>query len=111
MRKLALLLLFIPGVVFALEPRATPASNPGAQDAGESNRAGETANCVIADPTSTPLNIRTAPNGKIVGTIANGERARILDQTTDRTGDQWVYISDSTSQPLGWVFRRYIVCK
>lgn len=96
---LLLLLLFFPAVVSA------------AQDVGESNRAEETANCVIADPTSTPLNIRTTPNGKIIGTIANGERARILDQTTDRTGDQWVYISDSASQPLGWVFRRYLVCR
>ena len=34
--------------------------------------------CVIADPTGTPLNIRTSPNGKIVGKIANGERVRNL---------------------------------
>ena len=100
MRSVLLLsLLFFPGVVSA------------AQDAGESNRSEGTANCVIADPTPTPLNIRTSPNGKIIGTIANGERVGILDQTTDRTGDQWVYISDSGSQPLGWVFRRYLVCR
>jgi len=70
-----------------------------------------TANCVIADPSPTPLNLRTSPNGKIIGTIANGERTRILDRARDRGGDEWVYISDATSQPLGWVFRRYIVCK
>src|SRR5689334_23519987 len=39
--------------------------------------------CVVADPTGTPLNIRTSPNGKIVGRIGNGERVRISDQTIE----------------------------
>lgn len=70
-----------------------------------------TTNCVIADPTSTPLNLRTTPNGKIIGTVPNGDRTKILDQATDRTGGKWVYISDAAGQPLGWVFRRYLVCQ
>jgi Bacterial SH3 domain len=70
-----------------------------------------TTNCVIADPTSTPLNLRTSPNGKVIGTVPNGDRAKVLDQATDRSGEKWVYISDGSGQPLGWVFRRYLVCK
>jgi hypothetical protein len=68
-------------------------------------------NCMIADPTSTPLNVRTAPNGKLLGNIVNGERVTILDQSEDRTGDRWVYIADADAKPLGWVFRRFVVCK
>ena len=75
---------------------------------GESNAG---ANCVIADPTSTPLNLRTSPNGTIVGTVANGTRARILDQARDRGGEQWVYIADAGARPMGWVIRKFIVCR
>ena len=35
--------------------------------------------CVVVDPTSTPLNIRTAPNGQITGTLPNGQAIRILE--------------------------------
>lgn len=68
-------------------------------------------NCVIADPTNTPLNIRTAPNGKLLGTISNGDRVTVIDETMDRTIDRWAYIADAESKPLGWAFRRYVVCK
>ena len=77
----------------------------------QSSRDVSSANCFIADPTPTPLNIRTSPNGKIVRTIVNGERVRILDQTRDQRGKQWVYIADASSQPLGWVFREFLACK
>ena len=66
--------------------------------------------CVVADPTGTPLNIRTSPNGKIVGRIANGERIRISDQTTEN-GKEWAYISNAASRPIGWVFRKFIACR
>jgi len=66
--------------------------------------------CVVADPTGTPLNIRTSPNGKIVGKIANGERIRISDQTTEN-GKEWAYISNAASRPIGWVFRKFIACR
>jgi len=66
--------------------------------------------CVVADPTGTPLNIRTSPNGKIVGKIANGERIRISDQTTE-DGKQWAYISNAASRPMGWVFRKFLSCR
>jgi hypothetical protein len=66
--------------------------------------------CVVADPTGTPLNIRTSPNGKIVGRIANGERVLISDQTTE-DGKQWAYISNAASRPVGWVFRKFLSCR
>jgi hypothetical protein len=66
--------------------------------------------CVVADPTGTPLNIRTSPNGKIVGKIGNGERVRISEQTTE-DGKQWAYISNAASRPMGWVFRKFLRCR
>jgi len=66
--------------------------------------------CVVADPTGTPLNVRTSPNGKIVGKIANGERIRISDQTTVN-GKEWAYISNAAPRPIGWVFRKFLACR
>jgi hypothetical protein len=70
------------------------------------------AECVVADPTPTPLNVRTAPNGRIIGTLDNGQSVDIIDHTTDAQAREWVYVSDrETDKPLGWVFREFIVCK
>jgi len=68
--------------------------------------------CIVADPTPTPLNVRTAPNGSIIGTLDNGQSVYIIDHTLDRQSRAWVYVGDSeTDKPLGWVFREFIVCK
>jgi hypothetical protein len=67
--------------------------------------------CRVADPTGTPLNIRTFPDGKtIVGTLKNGAPVRILD-----TKDKWAYIGllpeeNKTVVPTGWVYREYLDC-
>jgi hypothetical protein len=66
--------------------------------------------CVVADPTGSPLNIRTSPNGKVVGKIGNGERIRISDQTVEN-GKEWAYISNAASRPMGWVFRKFLSCR
>jgi hypothetical protein len=67
--------------------------------------------CVVVDPTSTPLNVRTAPYGQIVGTVPNGRPVRILNQANDPRGKPWANIADTNSRPLGWVFREYLVCR
>jgi hypothetical protein len=67
--------------------------------------------CLVMDPTSTPLNVRTNPNGRVVGTIANGVFVSILDRSADRRGRSWVYIGEySSGKPVGWVFREFISC-
>jgi len=67
--------------------------------------------CIVVDPTSTPLNIRTAPYGQIVGTIPNGQPVLILSKRSDARDEPWVYIADANSQPIGWVFKQYLVCR
>jgi Bacterial SH3 domain len=68
------------------------------------------AECIVADPTPTPLNIRTAPNGRIVQTIHNGIQVNVLDHTSDSRGRAWVFVGVGDT-PLGWVYRDYVVCK
>jgi hypothetical protein len=72
---------------------------------------GVRAGCIVADPSPTPLNIRTAPHGRIIGTLDNGQVVSILDSSTDNEGSPWVYVADDTGNPLGRVYREYVVCK
>ena len=69
------------------------------------------AECIVADPSPTPLNVRTAPYGRIVGALENGQVVSVLDSSMDNQGRPWVYVADNTGNPLGWVYREYIVCK
>jgi hypothetical protein len=70
------------------------------------------AGCIVADPTPTPLNVRTAPNGRIVAALDNGQSVNIIDHADDEQLRPWVYVSDpETDKPIGWVFRQFIVCK
>jgi hypothetical protein len=89
------------------DEKSLSGTRPESQPAGSDR---DTNTCVVADPTGTALNIRTSPNGKIVGKIANGERIRISDQTTE-DGKQWAYISNAASRPMGWVFRKFLSCR
>ena len=38
--------------------------------------------CVVADPTGTPLNVRSAPNGTILGALHNDTPVQITGFTT-----------------------------
>jgi uncharacterized protein len=68
--------------------------------------------CRVADPTSTPLNVRTSPNGRIVGTLGNGMSVAILDRMTDRKGETWVYVGGPEDRmPMGWVYANYLDCR
>jgi hypothetical protein len=60
--------------------------------------------CVVTDPTGTPLNIRNAPNGVIIGTLRNGATVTIYDTAYDNRGRLWANIG------VGWVFREFVSC-
>jgi hypothetical protein len=66
--------------------------------------------CVVDDPTPTSLNLRTAPYGRIIGTVTNGTKVTIIDRAGDNRGKPWVYISGDDDGPLGWVFSEYVKC-
>jgi uncharacterized protein YraI len=60
--------------------------------------------CIVTDPTGTPLNIRSSPNGQIVGTLRNGTSVSIRGTASDSQGRLWANIG------IGWVFREFISC-
>lgn len=69
------------------------------------------AKCRVMDPTGTPLNIRTVPNGRIIGNLPNDMIVTVIDHAADRSGKTWVYISRySDGGPIGWVYKTFIAC-
>jgi hypothetical protein len=67
--------------------------------------------CRVTDPTGTPLNLRAAPNGPIVGALPNGLLVSIVDQQTEANGKAWAFITRFDDHlPLGWVFREFLSC-
>ncbi len=67
--------------------------------------------CKVTDPTGTPLNVRSEPNGKIIGTLANGVLVAIVESKDAANGKPWVKIVDAkTNKPIGWVFREFVSC-
>lgn len=64
--------------------------------------------CLVADPSTTPLNIRNEEN-EIIGTIANGEEVKIEQTRLDNLNKSWVLISRK-NKIVGWVFRKYLDC-
>jgi len=52
--------------------------------------------CRVMDPTGTPLNLRTAPNGQILGNLANGVLVAVVDQAVGSTSSRW-----ATTRPSG----------
>lgn len=71
----------------------------------------QSARCRVMDPTGTPLNIRDAPNGIVIGNVRNGLLVTRLRSGEDERGRPWAYIADrDTGEPLGWVYREFIAC-
>lgn len=68
--------------------------------------------CIVADPTGTPLNARATPHerGRIVARLRNGTPVRI---EAYGEGETWVRVSvmrRGRRVILGWVFHRYLDC-
>ncbi|KAL0630420.1 hypothetical protein Q9L58_010733 [Maublancomyces gigas] len=66
---------------------------------------GPSGQCIVADPTGTPLNIRTAPLGDLTGqTLSNGEAVDVLSSAQDGKGKWWANIGE------GYVYAPYLRC-
>jgi hypothetical protein len=73
------------------------------------------AECIIPDPTPTPLKVRAAPNGRIIAALDrriiaaldNGQSVNVIDHADDEQLRAWIYVLDSeTDKPIGWVFSK-----
>ena len=67
------------------------------------------AECLVADPTGTPLNVRSKPQGGVVSALSNGAAVEIVDQRT-LDGKRWAKVA-ADGAVLGWVFSAYLDCK
>ncbi len=71
--------------------------------------------CTVADPTGTPLNIRLAPNGPVVGTAKNGTELMFVEHR-EVDGKLWALVERFEDGELvadfdgAWVFGDYLVC-
>lgn len=77
--------------------------------------------CTVADPTGTPLNVRSKPkNGRVVSKLKNGTVVRVEDiydeadpEAEDNSTAGWFKVSVTRKgklQILGWVLSGYLNC-
>ncbi|MCW0001289.1 SH3 domain-containing protein [Pararhizobium sp. YC-54] len=66
------------------------------------------ADCVVADPTGTPLNVRSGPQGRVLSVLDNGMTVEILDERA-LGGKRWAKVA-ADGEVLGWVFAAYLDC-
>ena len=66
--------------------------------------------CIVTDPTGTPLNVRTEPNGPIVGALHNGAPVHQVDTVADYLGRPWSLVVPIEGGKTGWAFRQFVTC-
>jgi hypothetical protein len=64
--------------------------------------------CIIVDPTGTPLNVRSKPNGTILGTLHNDMQV-VITASALVDGKRWVRVIPGIGKP-GWVFAGFVMC-
>jgi hypothetical protein len=72
-------------------------------------RGSSNSECIVADPSGTPLNVRNRPNGTILGALHNDTKVIVTDSTI-ASGKVWSKIVPIDAGKAGWVFRRYLDC-
>ena len=69
--------------------------------------------CAVTDPTGTPLNLRAAPNGRILATLSNRQTVQFLDQVYDDRGRPWALVrmaGGGGTGVRGYVYREFVSC-
>lgn len=67
--------------------------------------------CMVSDPTGTPLNIRGAPDGEVLGTLRNGRFVTMIGSARDARGRVWAQVVPEGFRTDVWVFREFISCR
>lgn len=66
--------------------------------------------CTVVDPTGTPLNVRSGPNGKILSNLRKGSKVEVVSHA-DHKGKRWARVAKFQEASFGWVFGAYLKCK
>ena len=64
--------------------------------------------CVVADPTGTPLNVRSEPQGTVLSVLDNGITVQVVEERA-LGGKRWAKVA-ANGETLGWVFAAYLDC-
>ncbi len=64
--------------------------------------------CTVVDPTGTPLNVRSGPNGKILSTLKKGAKVEFIEHK-EHKGKKWALVS-KYAESWGYVFADYLKC-
>jgi uncharacterized protein YraI len=67
--------------------------------------------CLVSDPTGTPLNVRSTPGGAVLGTLRNGAWVKMIGTADDRAGRRWAELQTNRYDRTVWVFREYVSCR
>jgi len=67
--------------------------------------------CTVDDPSCTPLNVCTQPNGPILGALDNDETVFVSDVIVDGRGRRWAEIVPADKGRSGQVFKAYLACE
>jgi hypothetical protein len=99
-------ILVLPAILLLSVLVSTPVVAQGRSfDVGSGWRGDE---CLVADPTGTPLNVRQSPKGQTIGTLQNGQGV-----VFGRTEQPWVKVSrvvNGRLTEIGWVWRKFVDC-
>lgn len=69
------------------------------------------ASCVVDDPTGTPLNVRTSPNGLILGALNNGTPVEITSSRMDASHKVWFFVVPKGPGKSGFVYSQLLDCE
>ena len=64
--------------------------------------------CVVADPTNTPLNVRSSPNGRIIGALHNDTQV-VVTERVRANGEKWARVLPEVGKQ-GWVYWPFLSC-
>ena len=64
----------------------------------------------MTGPTGTPLYSLSPPNGKIIGTLANGVLVSVTEYKDDANGRLGSTSRTTRKKALDWVFRKFVSC-
>lgn len=67
-------------------------------------------NCKVADPTGTPLNIRSRPNGKILFTLRNGTGVGAENLSDDQKWIEVFPLAGHNKDRKGWAYLDFLDC-
>jgi len=69
------------------------------------------ASCVVDDPTGTPLNVRTSPNGTIVGALHNGTSVGVVYSRMSADHKVWFFVVPNGPGKSGFVYSQLLDCQ